>query len=41
MAQSQGDEILPLPTAQSQGHNLVTLSGADYDEYLKYQTSKQ
>ena len=41
VAHSQGDGILPLPTAQSQGHNSVTLSGADYDEYLKYQALKQ
>ena len=41
VAQSQGDGILPLPTAQSQEHNSVTLCGADYDEYLKYQALKQ
>ena len=36
VAQSQGDGILPLPIAQSQEHNSIILSGADYDEYLKY-----
>lgn len=41
MTQSQGDRLLPLPNVQAQRTKSVTLTGADYDEYLEYQESKQ
>lgn len=41
ITQSLGDRLLPLPNAQAQRTKLVTLTRADYDEYLQYQESKQ
>lgn len=41
VAQAQGNGILPLTPANTQGAKSVMLSGSDYDEYLQYQASRQ
>ncbi|KAA8529703.1 hypothetical protein F0562_034197 [Nyssa sinensis] len=41
VAQTQGDGLLPLPEEGNQQYNSITLTGADYNEYLQYQAAKQ
>lgn len=41
VVQTQGDGLLPLPDASNQQSNSITLTGADYNEYLQYQAIKQ
>ena len=36
-----GDGLIPLLDAKDQQHNFITMSEADYNEYLQYQAVKQ
>ncbi|XP_015167603.1 uncharacterized protein [Solanum tuberosum] len=36
-----GDGILPIPNAKDGSSQSITLTGADYNDYLQYQTSRQ